>query len=139
MGVEAQDDQIYTGISETSNSGFNGLHTDGSGTKTDGLSMPSKQYYDMYNYDSVLEYSVFSNRILGDATGELGPFESNVNINTRQISSWYNSDAHFVGRRASWFARGDSYFYKARINLTVFGAWSASNNGEGTFRLILTP
>ncbi len=139
MAVEVSNNQIYTGLDEDFNSGFNGLYISDTGEKTDGLDIPSEQYYDKYNYNEDSRYTAFFNRILGDATGELGPFELNKNIDERQISSWYSSDAHFAGYDNPWFARGNSYFSGSRINITVFGSWVSTTAVDASFRLVLTP
>ena len=83
MGLEVTENGIYTGYDEMYNSGFNGLYTRNGNLKNDGMNMPSNKYYDAYNYNGDSEYGAFYNRILGDATGELGAFE--ILENMRQI------------------------------------------------------
>ena len=57
---------------------------------------PGYKYVD--EYAKVYGSSQYGSRILGDATGELGPFKS---LN----DSWYDGSAYFVGD-ASWLGRG---------------------------------
>ncbi len=137
MGLEVTENGIYTGYDEMYNSGFNGLYTRNGNLKNDGMNMPSNKYYDAYNYNGDSEYGAFYNRILGDATGELGAFE--ILENMRQISSWYSSDGHFVGKNSPWFANGSEYRYGKEANIMVFGAYRGDAGYNITFRVILTP
>ena len=62
------------------------------GTGNSGFStstLPNNSYVDIYtsSYDS---YSNYTGRILGDATGEIGPFS------TTATGSWYGDYAFFV-------------------------------------------
>ena len=62
-----------SGRNAEQNSGFHGPYCYASGTKTDGVSFPNDtKYYDIYSNATVDER--FDRRILGDATGEMGPF-----------------------------------------------------------------
>ena len=137
MGVEVIGNTIYTGRNEELNSGFNGIYVEDGTVKNDGMNVPNSKYYDAYNYDDKTIYSGFYNRILGDATGEFGPF--GILENMRQISSWYQSDGHFVGMNDSWFANGSSVKFGNEVNITVFGAYTGDASLTFAFRLVLTP
>ena len=74
MGViKYNNGNLMSGTSSTSNSGFNGTLYGGS-IYTNGIDFSENKYYDVYNYNS--NQSNYSQRILGDATAELGPFAS---------------------------------------------------------------
>ncbi len=88
------------------------------------------KYYDTYSSTATTNYN---NRILGDATGEMGPFLSST-------ASWYNDLAKFVNANVPWFDRGGN------LNSTPTGAGifffngHAGNGASGlSFRIVLTP
>ena len=56
----------------------------------------NSKYYD--EYDSSSDTTTYSKRILGDATGEMGPFYS--------YQSWYADSSYFVAISYPWFLRG---------------------------------
>ena len=94
------------------------------------------KYYDEYNSSS--SSATYSKRILGDATGEMGPFYYYQESNGSSYShnSWYNDYIDFVSNLYSWFLRGGSY------NSGIIGGLYHVNvyNGESGygFRLVLT-
>ena len=59
----------------------------------------------MWMFIQVIQVSTYSKRILGDATGEMGPFYDYNNFN---LSNWYPSYSFFVDT-APWFYRGGLY------------------------------
>ena len=96
------------------------------------------KYWDKYTSTSGINYN---NRILGDATGEMGPFGSEVDPdNTKRYkSSWYKDCASFAYASGPWFARGGNW-----NDGTDAGDFAFSNNTGGTFthigfRVVLTP
>ena len=97
------------------------------------------KYYDKYlNQTSV---SVYSNRILGDSTGEMGPFfsEKDPDTYTRNKSSWYGDYANFAYSTYPWFKRGGSYHDGTSSGVfSSFNDSGATNTGIG-FRVVLTP
>ena len=70
----------------------------------------NSKYYDIYDDSS--DWTKYSKRILGDATGEMGPFyyyqESNGSNYTH--NSWYADYSHFVNSSFPWFVRGGYYY-----------------------------
>lgn len=86
------------------------------------VSSYDNKYFDIYNSNST--NTSYNLRILGDATGEFGPFDSN------SLSSWYGVDAYFVNSLAPWFIRSGLY---------SFNASSGSANSNITFRIVLAP
>ncbi len=64
-----------------------------------------KKYFDVYSIDS--NETSYNKRILGDATGEMGPFYTYYDANNqRHHSAWYTNGAYFITSNVSWFARG---------------------------------
>ena len=120
MGVMVdQNGKPMSGRNSLYNSGFNGTFgcptCDSDTSKltslTGGYDFPDSKYYDTYAYATVDEQ--FQRRILGDATGEMGPFASATYLTTiRQIGSWYVDNAYFV-----W--SGTRGFYVEVITITV--------------------
>ena len=139
MGVMVdQNGKPMSGWNSSNNSGFNGTLSDGTSLTT-GYNFPESKYYDIYNF---LEENVgYVNRILGDATGEMGPFGYATYLIEKmeiEIGSWYDDVGQdFVKISSPYFIRGS-----ARRDGTmagVFGFSSTSGAMHGSFRLILTP
>ena len=138
--------QPYSGKSNKYNSGFKGKlscpecdNSDGITEVTDGYDIPIKKYYDGYTYSG--SQTSYNLRILGDATGEMGPFTNK----TRKISSWYEDEATFINYEAPWFVRGGVFNgYNSGTNGGIFafarGYGSATTfSVTPTFRIVLTP
>ena len=96
------------------------------------------KYWDKYTSTSNTNYN---NRILGDATGEMGPFGSRKDPdgNTRNRSSWYDDIAQFVLSSHSWFVYGGNCNRGSSTGIFAFG----SNTGEILtnvgYHILLTP
>ncbi len=129
MGViKDTSENLMSGLNFSYNSGFNGTLYDGSSI-TNGIDFPESKYYDVYNYN--VDYNGgYSNRILGDATGEMGPFE---NYN----SSWYKDYGYFVFLNKPWFYRGGYYNQSSDVGIFYFNSNSGSQYGGFSFRLVL--
>ena len=136
-----------SGRNDKSNSNFIGTLTypkDGndpsktSWTEADGgIAYPESKYYDTYAFStSQINYN---RRILGDATGEMGPFDNvTYGTQTRQIGSWYKDEAWFVQFADPWFRRGGAYSYG--IGSGVFSFIHSYLVGDGygvSFRIVL--
>jgi len=97
------------------------------------------KYFDVYSSTSTL--MKYENRILGDATGELGPFGkltstgSNGNI-ISNINSFYSGNSYFVDSSSPWFYRGGSYVRGAIASLSAFHRGPGTAGGSG-FRMVL--
>ena len=135
---------LVSGLSNQKNSGFNGFFScptcdgDSSGIleKTDGLAFPiNSRYYDIYPYTEIR--TQYSNRILGDATGEMGSFIYS-NSELRQVSSWYENEAWFISSNGPWFHRGGSFQHGTGSGIFNFGDEYGSMNSSNTFRVVLT-
>ncbi len=96
------------------------------------------KYYDVYESQNDTSYN---QRILGDATGEMGPFENGLDPDqhTRYKSSWYKDYAYFVYSSYPWFYR--SGFWNNGTNAGIF-AFSNYNGGivsVVSYRIVLAP
>ena len=139
MGVVLSSEGIpCSGRNASENSGFNGpfCGSEETETLTDGISdFPSDtRYYDTYKAGSYNRE--YYRRILGDATGEMGPvgkFNSD-----RQIGSWYDDEMRYIHGGTPWFQRGSHYMYG-----TISGIF-AYNNAYGyqhlydSYRIVLS-
>ena len=128
------------------NSGFNGTFgcptcdsdTSGLISLTTGYSWPDSKYYDTYAYATTTQQ--YQRRILGDATGEMGPFASVTYLTqTRQIGSWHADHAHFVTSGTPWFYRGGSPTDGSYTGVFAFYSTYGHDWGGGSFRVVLTP
>ena len=127
MGVmKDANGNLMSGSSTTYNSGFNGTLEDGS-SYTDGIDFPESKYYDVYNNGNNFNYS---RRILGDGTGEMGPFQS-------YMSSWYTGTSSFVLSSNPWFHRGGSYSSGSVAGVFYFSTGIGHAYSGGSFRLVL--
>ncbi len=147
MGVLLdQNGKPMSGRNSLYNSGFNGTFgcpTCDSDTSeltslTNGYDFPESKYYDAYTYATVsLQYQ---RRILGDATGEMGPFaEVTYSTTRRQIGSWYADHAYFLLASNPWFFRGTRFVHGSESGVFSFGYTYGSMNDGATFRIILAP
>ena len=83
---------LIVGNLDTQTSGFKGLISS-TEEVVDGLEIPDKKYYDIYQLSTTANVD-FYNRILGDATGEMGPFSV---AKEPRIHSWYKNKSDFLG------------------------------------------
>ena len=148
MGVLLDEEgNPFSGSNERENSGFNGnygMPNEGEATSLiNGLSWPEKKYYDTYIYaDEIFDYY---NRILGDATSEMGPFAFAFSVSVSvsySKSGWYDDFSNVLFKRLVWYARGAANpGYQNGVNGGIF-SFAESHGGanpNGTFRLVLTP
>ena len=77
-----------------------------SGFTSDPATTYGSKYFDIYNSNSTI--TSYNNRILGDATGEMGPFYKyqDGDEKSRYHNSWFNDSGHFISKDYPWFARG---------------------------------
>ena len=146
MGVMLdQNDKPMSGRNSLYNSGFNGTFgcptcdndTSGLTSLTGGYDFPDKKYYDTYAYATV--DGQYQRRILGDATGEMGPFASATYLTqTRQIGSWYADFAWPGNSYNPWFVRGDDRNAGSEAGVFAFSSTYGHVYGSGSFRVILS-
>ena len=98
----------------------------------------NSKYYD--TYDGSSEWTTYSKRILGDATGEMGPFYyyKDDETNSKSHSGWYSDYSYFVNSSNPWFYRGGSYSNGVRAGHFDFGHSSGDANDYIGLRLVLT-
>jgi len=97
------------------------------------------KYYD--EYPNQTSYTVYNNRILGDATGEMGSFFSQINSDSsaRHMSSWYGDYAIFVCSSYPWFVRGGIHFIGIESGAFAFDYGTGAVYVGSSFRVVLTP
>ena len=101
----------------------------------DGENIPSSNYYDIYINTTNNNYDYF-NRILGDATGEMGPF---WRLNSRNLGSWYSNHSFYIRPHQPFYQRGGYYENGMEPGMFYFGLANGSIYETNTFRLVLTP
>ena len=96
------------------------------------------KYWDKYTSTSATQYN---NRILGDATGEMGPFgkEQDPDNNSRIKSSWNGDFAYFVASSVPWFRRGGCWGSGTGSGAFVFSHNSGTAYTYISFRVVLAP
>jgi len=143
MGIMLdQSGKPMSGRSEHLNSGFNGLFScpacDSSTVTelTSGIDFPDAKYYDTYAYAANDEN--YQRRILGDATGEMGPFVSKTyGTQNRRIGSWYADEAWFVSQWSPWVLRGSGFSRGMGAGVFAFPAGYGNADGDFSFRVVL--
>ncbi len=110
-----------------------------SGFTTSTIANYDSKYFDVYSSSSTI--SSYQYRILGDATGEMGPFKSykDEDGNSRYHNGWYNDYSNFVNSTYSWVLRGGRYGHGVLAGQFDFDGITGSNNPSTGFRIILSP
>ena len=110
---------------------------DASGFSASELTTYSK-YLDLYPNNTTV--TSWNNRILGDATGEMGPFYyyADEDSKKRNHNSWYKNDSNFVESINPWFARGGAYNHGIIAGQFFFGRNTGDGYINAAFRLVLT-
>ena len=138
MGVYSDGNDIYSGISISSNSGFNGKIGENV-TLENGLPMPSRKYYDIYlnptnnaNYDATQSCKI--GQIVGICYGHA----------LSETYGWYNDKgsgtAIMVNSNSPWFLRGGNYFnYNQYYDIGIFNRSEVSGSSfSGTTRVVFS-
>ena len=109
-----------------------------SGFSTTTLANYDSKYFDVYNASSAI--STYQYRILGDATGEMGPFKQYLDgdNNSRWHSSWYGDHSYFVDSSVPWFFRGGRYTDGVLAGAFYFSRHTGGTNSSVGFRLVLS-
>ena len=82
---------------------------------------------------------MYSARILGDATGEMGGF-ANVTIpngDAYHTSSWYGDYGYFVTATGPWFVRGGYWSHGSIAGVFTFSTHPGGGSVGYSFRVIL--
>ena len=95
------------------------------------------KYYDQYTSTANKDYN---NRILGDATGEMGPFgvDKDPDNSTRYRSSWYKDSAYFANSFYPWFRRGGNWC-DGLLSGTFSSTYYTGSVYGNSFRVVLAP
>ncbi len=130
--------KLSSGPNNTNNSGFNGLLTDSNESLTGYINLPSdERYYDKYDYST--NNKTYNRGILGDATKELGQFQSIKNLTQfRQVGSWYDDEAWHVYSGSPWVIRGGTYYHGNGAGIFNFSNTSGYLDSKISFRLVLS-
>ena len=109
-----------------------------SGFDTTTLKTYNSKYYD--EYDKSSDVVAYSKRILGDATGEMGPFYNyqDADNNSRPHNGWYADISYFAHSSNPWFVRGGRYECGLLASQLYFDYATGGIPGNISFRLILT-
>ena len=95
------------------------------------------KYFDMYNDSSTT--SSYQNMILGDATGEMGPFQYyNVN-NTNMAHCWYSEINVFVSTAYPWALRSGNNSDGNQTGIFYIGGMTGEAVNRDGYRIVLTP
>ncbi len=89
------------------------------------------KYIDVYASNSGI--TTYSNRILGDATGEMGPFYGS----NPYYNNWYDDYLSFVDSSYPWFYRGSSYYYGSVAGQFYFDRGTGDAYSGVSARLVL--
>ena len=110
-----------------------------SGFTTTTLANYSSKYFDTYNASTTV--SAYQYRILGDATGEMGPFKQYLDGDngSRLHSSWYGDSSSFVDSSITWLVRGGHYTHGVLSGIFSFTRYTGGTDTGGGFRIVLTP
>ncbi len=93
-------------------------------------------YIDKYNVNSSM--TTFNYRILGDATGEMGPFYKYYTAyNESQRSGWYSDFSYFATSTLPWFHRGGLPHQGTLAGQFYFGAKNSNAGNYNGFRVSL--
>ena len=104
--------------------------------ESDPIELYGNSYFDKYSSGLMTHYFA---RILGDATGEMGPFYhyEDEDKEARGHNSWYEDYAHFAYPHSPWFQRGGGYDH-GKVNGQLHFARSTGGSSSGlTFRVVI--
>ena len=137
-GYKASTTGNITGIYDMNGGGFEFLaaYSDtklgNSGFDSNPHSIYGAKYFDVYPSD--ISTADFNKRILGDATGELGPFY----LSTAMVSSsWWTDHGNMPSNNVPWVSRGGSMIYGVLSGIMNFDCFSGNAADDETFRIVL--
>ena len=146
--VVASTTNNYSGIYDTSGGSWEYVmgYTTGA-TTVGGSSDITNLYSNFFNDNTYSKYwdkytsTNYNNRILGDATGEVGPFgtEKDPDGITRNKSSWYKDYANFEFSSNPWFQRGGSWSFGTESGSFAFSDIGGEANIDFSYRIVLAP
>ena len=109
-----------------------------SGFNSSSLKAYNSKYYDEYDKNS--DMYTYSKRILGDATGEIGPFYyyQDSDNNSKSHNNWYADNSNFVKTSNPWVCRGGGYSSSVLSGQFDFYFDNGGAYGYIGLRLVLT-
>ena len=137
--MKDQDGELLSGISLQENSGFNGICLDNNFLQSN-LKFPDFPYYEIYGYN--LDPHKYMNRVLGDATGEMGPFYFRTTTSSGAVlfsSSWYNDYGRNISADGPYLLRGGYIPDGSNAGIFSFYFETGRQIPYVSFRIILTP
>ena len=110
-----------------------------SGFTTSTIQNYDSKYFDVYSPSSTI--SSYQYRILGDATGEMGPFKHYLDgdNNSRWHNNWYGDASDFIATSDPWFNRGGHYNHGGFAGQFAFDWGTGAVLGVLGFRMVLAP
>ena len=149
--VVASTTNNYTGIYDMSGGAWEYVmgYTTGA-TTVGGNSSITSLYSNFFSDSTYLKYwdkytstvnTNYNNRILGDATGEMGPFGSEKDPDgaTRYKSSWYKDYSYFVNSSYPLFIRGGNWNIGTSAGAFAFYYHTGGTGTDISFRIVLVP
>ena len=112
---------------------------DSSGFLTDELGKLNAKFVDIYDKSSTM--TSYNKMILGDATGEMGPFSKYADSDSteRYHNRWYADNSHFADTTTPWFERGGGASYGVISGQFYFRRNTGAANADYGFRIVLSP
>ena len=109
-----------------------------SGFASENIGNYDAKYFD--TYEPTLNASDYSKRILGDATGEIGPFYYYSDGDAfRSHNNWYSDISNFVYTSSPWFVRGGMYSDGVIGGIFAFQNDTGRADNSYGMRLVLAP
>ena len=110
-----------------------------SGFNATNIQTYDSKYFDVYLSNST--QTTYQNRILGDATGEMGPFVTFADSDgtSRPHNQWYSDDSQFVDSSYPWFSRGGGHTRGVLAGQFYFDRYTGTSVSDRSFRLVLSP
>ncbi len=142
-GYKASTTGNITGIYDMSGgardcvAGYITSSSDASGFTSAELNIYSK-YLDLYPDNTII--TSWHHGILGDATGEMGPFYyyADKDNNKRYHNNWYNDNSCFLDSTNPWLYRGGLYVDGVLASQFYFNGYTGDTNTGVGSRLVLT-
>ena len=133
--------KLISGNDSAYNSGFNGKLTclecnEGITEITGEIPLPTdERYYDKYDYSK--NDKVYNRGFLGDATKEMGPFQTmKYGTQSRNVGSWYDNQAYYFYLGNAWLGRGGRCDSGSESGLFGFEG-NYGSAGRYSYRLVL--
>ncbi len=117
----------------------------GQNASTSGLNSELIEYPNYFDkYEATTSWSDYGKRIIGDATGEMGPFyyyydKDGASVNYKRAhNAWYGDYSYFVDSTVTWFYRGGVYGSGILAGQFIFDSYTGEANGYISTRLVLS-